>query len=300
MEQANLNVNEQRQLALLLGSVKETDKELGVFAFIPYNKKWGNNKIYGSVSAFVNKQGKGYIKLKNSFGYISRAVVKAIGAEKFDDNYDFVTFSVRPQEGNNWNVIDQATFQLSNNHTGLSDCQEQTVFIEITTFVAPENQIWIEESYYEEYARDISAIYECSDGTLTRSYAEFKSWEKELSIRPNNPNYDVLPNDVSISDIEHYEVASDGTLWRDASLLQEYLGWRKNPSYNYVNGYYCGVYGVANSFLEYAKIHNASYFILQGLRRAEQFIDPINNFLFVSQSRVDEYVKSIKSFQKII
>ena len=169
-----------------------------------------------------------------------------------------------------------------------------------TPFVAPENQIWIEESYYEEYARDISAIYECSDGTLTRSYAEFKSWEKELSIRPNNPNYDVLPNDVSISDIEHYEVASDGTLWRDASLLQEYLGWRKNPSYNYVNGYYCGVYGVANSFLEYAKIHNASYFILQGLRRAEQFIDPINNFLFVSQSRVDEYVKSIKSFQKII
>ena len=154
--------------------------------------------------------------------------------------------------------------------------------------------------FLEEYIKDMEAIFECSDGSLTTCYADFKAWEKELALRPNNPNYGVLPYGTSLSDIEHYIVESDGTIWRDAAILKEYLSWRRDRNHNYKDGYYCGIYGVANSFKEYAKIYNTSYFAVNMLKKEEQHLDPTYHLLFLSKTQADEYIKRLKSFQKKI
>lgn len=272
------------------------------FVFIPYNKKWGVSQILGSVPALISLDQKCIIPLAETTSYLSRAISKCVSAKTAKKNKaKYVTFDVKYNERHSCYVIDQESFQLFYGDINqLGPLESVNVFLEIDTFVSPEGQVWSDENRYIDYASAKNFIYECSDGTLTKSYLDFKTWEKELALRPNNPNYEVLPYDKSLDEIEKYVVGWDGTIWIDATVLKEYLAWQKDPNHNYQDGYYKGTYGIANSFKEYAKRYNATCFLLRGLKRSEVYLDPTYHFLFSTSQLADEYINRIKSFQKKI
>lgn len=272
------------------------------FAFIPYNKKWGVSQILGSVPAKISSEQKCVIVFEEATSYLTAAICKCVGKEaNKKKKAKYVTFDVKYSEKNNCYIIEKDSFQMYygniNQLGALHDCG---VFLEIDTYISPDGQVWASEDKYEEYASTITAIYEGSDGTLTQNYTDFKTWEQELVLRPNNPNGNVLPYTISLKDIEHYEVASDGTIWKDVTLLQEYLAWRNDHNHNYEDGYYCGIYGVANSFKEYVHLYNTCYFTVNRLRRDEQYMDSTYRLLFSSQDLADNYINRLKSFQKKI
>ena len=244
------------------------------YAFIPYNKKWGVSQILGNVPAMISLEQKCVVKLEETTSYLNRAIYECVGTKAATNGKaKYVTFDVEYSEQYGCYVIDDRTFQLFYGSISLlGELQPCSTFLKVSTFISPDGQSWIDEKKYEEYIKNMDVIFECSDGSLTTCYTDFKLWEKELALRPNNPNYSVLPYDASLVDIEHCIVESDGTIWRDASILEEYLAWRSDHNHNYKDGYYCGIYGIANSFKEYAKKYNASYFAVNKLKRKELYL----------------------------
>lgn len=289
------NINQSSNL-----SNQTINETISSYAFVPYNKKWGSSQILGSVPAMISLDQKCIIKLEETTSYINTAICDCLGSATVKSSKaKYVTFDVEYSEKYGCYVIDADSFQLYyGSKSQLGQLQPCGVFLEISTFIAPDGQVWATEKQYEEYISSMNVIFECSDGSLVSSYSDFKTWEKELALRPNNPNYEVLPYKTPLVDIEHYKVDSDGTIWRDATILHEYLAWRSDRNHNYQDGYYCGAYGIANSFKEYAKLYNARYFTINGFRRDEQHLDPTYNLLFVNQAMADDYIKRLKSFQK--
>ena len=281
-------------------SANQTLKQEKVVAFIPYNSKWGMSQKLGEVPVGISLDQKCIIELNKITSYLNTSMCKCLGQNKVKESTaKYVTFDVSYNEESDCYIIDEDSYQLYyGNIAQLGKLQVCSVFLKVNFFISPEGQPWVNEKSYENYASNMSAIYECSDGSLVNNYNEFKTWEKELALRPNNPNYNVLPANKSLEDIEHVTVNSDGTIWRDATILSEYLAWRRNRNHNYRDGYYCGVYGIANSFKEYVKLYNTSYFTVQGLKRSEQHLDPTYHFLFINQSFADMYIERLKSFQK--
>ncbi len=138
------------------------------------------------------------------------------------------------------------------------------------SFTAPDGQSWADESHYQAYAAFMNIVYECSDGSLANSYLEFKDWERMLAYHPNEPVCKTYAgNEKNLSELYHLEHSVDGTIWRDETLLEEFLQWKKNHAQM---GVYTGHYGIASNFPEYAKIYNAAYFVNQGLMRPCQFV----------------------------
>ena len=270
------------------------------YVFVSYNKNWGTNSILGSVPVEISLGKKCIIELESTTSYLNAAICKILGTKEVKlSKAKYVTFDVTYSEEFGCYIIDESSFQLYYGRIEqFGELQPCGVFLKIATFISPDGQVWIDESNYEQYINEMNVIFECSDGSLTKTYSDFKVWEKELLLRPNNPNYDILPYQTSLIDIAHQEVASDGTIWRDANILQEYLAWRSNPNHNYQEGYYCGCYGVANSFKEYAKGYNASYFLINDLRREECHYDSTYGLLFSSKKAADDYIERLKSFQK--
>ena len=287
---------------MVQASSNSTRQALGdqATAFIPYNKSWGVGTILGTVAARISPDQKCVLELSKIKSNVKESIVKCVGVENLEHSTaKYITFDVTYSEGYECYIIDNDSFQLYYGDINqFEPLQNITVFLEIKKFISPEGQPWVSESNYEEYAIGISANYECSDGTIVRNYQDFKVWEKELALRPNCPNYDVLPYQTSLEDIEHIVVSSDGTIWRDGTMVSEYLAWRRDPNHNYREGYYWGAYGVSNSFKEYAKLYNTTYFALKGLKRSEQHFDATYSFLFTSQEMADKYIDRLKSFQK--
>lgn len=273
------------------------------YAFVPYNKKWGSSQILVSVPVMISLEQKCIVNFTETVEALKKVIYSRLNQMPCSTKKtSYMSFDIKYSEIHGCYVIDQDSFRpYYGEIEQLHQLPTSDVSLETPVFISPNGQPWIDEMKYKEYAETNKyVIYECSDGSLTKSYEDFKTWEKELALRPNNPNFSVLPYGTTLEDIDHYEVASDGTIWRNATILQEYLAWRKDHNHNYKDGYYCGHYGMANSFREYAQRFNASYFIVKDLRREEQYLDPTYSFLFSSQAAADEYVKRLKSFQKKI
>ena len=269
--------------------------------FVPYNKKWGKATITGCVPAAISENGKGITSFDVATSYLKQAAAQCLGDVVLNrSNAKYVTFDVEYSEEYGCDIIDQTSFQIFNGYPQqLGRLKTTNVFLEIENFISPDDQMWVSEEAYMEYATGGSFIYECSDGTLTTSYDDFKKWETELTINPNEPNYSSLPYITPLSEVEHLIALSDGTVWRDANLLHEYLAWKRDRNHNYENGYYCGTYGIANSFAEYIKINNASYFAQQGIKRSEQHMDKNRGLLFVSKEAQQKYKSTTKQVQKV-
>ena len=161
------------------------------WAFVPYNKKWGVSQILGSVPAMISLEQKCVVKLEETTSYLTRAICECVGKEvTTNKKAKYVTFDVEYSEQYGCYVIDDKSFQLFYDSISLlGQLQPCGAFLKVSTFISPDGQSWIDEKKYEEYIKDMEAIFECSDGSLTTCYADFKAWEKELALRPNNPNY---------------------------------------------------------------------------------------------------------------
>lgn len=269
--------------------------------FVPYNKKWGKSTITGCVPAAVSENGKGITSFDVTTSYLKQAVIDCLGATVLiRSSAKYITFDIQYSEEYGCDVIDKTSFQIFNGYPQqLGSLKSTNVFLEIDNFIAPDDQMWVSEDAYARYAEAQNFIYECSDGTLTSSYADFKKWEMELTMNPNNPNYSVLPYTTSLSEVEHIETITDGTVWKDANMLNEYLAWKRDKNHNYKDGYYCGFYGIANSFAEYLKIYNASYFTQLGVKRSEQHMDINRGLMFATKEAQLRYKSTLKQVQKV-
>lgn len=269
--------------------------------FIPYNKKWGKTTVTGCVPAVVNESGKAITSLDIATSYLKHAIIDCLGDVVLTTNgVKYITFDVEYSEEYGCDIIDKASFQIFNGYPQqLGKLKATNVFLEMENFISPDDQMWVSEDSYKRYATSGSFIYECSDGTLTTSYDDFKKWEMELAVRPNNPNYSVLPYTTSLDEVGHLISSTDGTIWRDGNLLNEYMSWRRDHNHNYENGYYHGEYGIANSFAEYMKINNASYFAQHRVKRSEQHMDKNHGLLFISKEAQQKYKSTTKQVQKI-
>lgn len=291
---------ERRYKDSLSNQTPDNEETMKNIVFIPYNKKWGMTTINGKILAAVSENGKGITSFDFANSHLKQAVVECLGSSVLKRGpVKYVTFDITYSEDKKCNLIDKTSFQIFSSYPQqLGDLKTANVFLEIDVFIAPDEQRWISESVYRNYASHGNFVYECSDGTLTTSYDDFKAWETELTVNPNNPNFSVLPYDKSLSDIEHV-IESDGTVWRNNKLLKEYLAWKKNHNNNYISSYYCGIYGMANSFAEYIKLYNASYFAQLGLKRSEQHMDISRGLMFASKEEQLKYKSVTKQAQKI-
>lgn len=292
----------ERRYDNVLSNQSSTQEETkSSFVFIPYNKKWGKSTVTGCVPTAVSENGKAITSFNIATSYLKQAVIELLGDVVLTrSNAKYITFDVEYSEEYGCDIIDKTSFQIFNGYPQqLGRLKTTNVFLEIENFISPDDQMWVSEEAYKRYVADGNFIYECSDGTLATSYDDFKKWETELTINPNNPNYSILPYVTSISDVEHLVAESDGTVWKNINLLHEYLAWKKDHNHNYEDGYYHGTYGIANSFAEYMKINNASYFAQLGVKRSEQHMDKNRGLLFISKEAQQKYQSTTKQVQKI-
>ena len=285
-----------------LGNQSSTPKEMKQsLVFIPYNKRWGKTVVTGCVPSAVSENGKSITSLNVATSYLRQAVIASLGNSVLTcSNVKYITFDTEYSEEYGCDIIDQTSFQIFNGHPQqLGKLKTTNSYLELDRFISPEEQTWVSEEAYISYAADGNFIYECSDGTLTTSYDVFKTWETELTRNPNSPDYSVFPASTPLEDVDYVTATTDGTIWRDANLLNEYLAWRRNHNHNYENGYYCGTYGIANSFAEYMKINNGSYFAQLGVRRSEQHMDMNLGLLFATKDAQLKYKSTSKQVQKV-
>ncbi len=282
-------------------------------AYVPYNENWGPKDAYYEYSIDMalgsGRAGKivGVVNKKNVNGQMLTAIYNCLGKSVVENSsYDWITFQIKDTESapngkeNNPSigplkvgVIDTKSFAFAPN--GISSYEPLTAaiaYLPVTVFMAPEGQQWISEEAYRSYAEQHKVIYECNDGTLVFSYQDFKDYER--THRPKKPaEYPLPPEGLS-----YLVLSSDGTIWRDQTILEEYLHWQIDANYRMQNGVYVGAYGAATSFEEYVRIYNNLYLVKHGLSSEEQFYGA-HGFLYMNAEKAKQSLETLENFQKV-
>jgi hypothetical protein len=258
------------------------------YSYVAYNKNWGIKDSTYAVTVSANRNNVGVVKKTAASSELLTAINNCLGTKKVNDSvYQYITFNIVYVKENDSYEIDINSFDFyKRNISNLGNLSNKSVFLPCKVFMSPEGQQWVDEANYIEYVKDKIIMYECSDGTLVNSYNSFKNWERELAKNPNNPTIPTNQN-VALSQIVHYELDSDGTIWKDMAILEEYIAWKYDNNHNFKDGVYTGVNGTAKSFKEYAKKFNTPYFINSGLKKTEQYYG-LNDFLFATEEQANK------------
>lgn len=269
------------------------------YAYVPYNRKWGNMEVNHRVSIELTSGGFGVVSKENASPELLNAIYKCLGESKVKSSkYDTVTFQLEYKNGEI--VIDRTSFAFyKKKKSSLGDLETVSVSLPVTIFMSPDGQRWVNEKSYADYASNMRIVYQCSDDTIAHSYQGFKDWECELAYHPNNPVYLTYSEcDSSLSSIGYLELESDGTIWRSQAMLEEYIHWQQNPEYGMNDGIYVGSYGTANNFVDYSSLYNVAYYANAGLKREEQFYGAYG-FLYSNSEQALKSIDKLNSFQKV-
>ncbi len=272
------------------------------YAFVPYNENWGNQEVYYLFEVKTTKNGLGVLDKNHVDSKILEAVYRTLGEDKVKrSRYNMITYDLKEEEGLEYPIIDVSSFEFyKKSSSTLSPLKKANVYLPVTIFISPDNQHWVNEASYAEYAKEARNVYECSDGSLVFSYQAFKNRERELAYHPGKPDMTPTPTtNRPLSRFIYTELGSDGTIWKNQTLLEEYLHWRQDHNYGVKDGVYVGVYGTAANFEEYMKIYNVSYFISEGLKRSEQYYGAYG-FLYSSASKAQASIEALNSYQKTL
>lgn len=272
------------------------------YAYVPYNSAWGNQEVNHEIEVRVSSSGLAVVDKDDASQELKEAIYECLGEKRVKNSkYDLITFRLIYAYPNATPVIDKNSFEIYKKKLStLRPFTRTKATLAVTVFMSPEGQLWIDEQNYMDYAKENSIIYQCSDGTLAHSYEEYRDWEAELAYRPNHPNYPSYPNCQStLAEVGYTELGSNGTVWRDKVMLEEYLTWREFPNARMKDGVYVGVYGTAASFEEYAKIYNVGYFVSAGVKRSELYYGAYG-FLYSSPEYAIASIEALNSYQKAI
>ena len=105
-------------------------------------------------------------------------------------------------------------------------------------------------------------------------------------------------NSGTLTEIGYLEALPDGSIWKDQTMLEEYLKWRENKNYGVKDGVFFGSYGIASSFEDYVRLYNISYYVTTGLRREEQFYGA-HGFLYASREQAHLSIDKLNGYQKV-
>lgn len=273
--------------------------DCGYYSYVPYNPNWGIKDATYLVNVSVtNGNNTGVVKVADASNELQKAIYNCLGEKTVKDSgYKYITFSIKYEKSNDSYVIDINSFKIyKKNLSNLGSLKNKDIFLPAKIFMSPEGQQWVDEANYIAYVQDKVIVYECSNGTLVNSYDQFKNREKEIARNQNRPNNQNDKNqNVFLDQIAYCWVESDGTIWRDMDITNEYIAWKNDKNYNYKDGIYYGVYGTASSFIEYAKCYNVSYFINSGLKYSEQYYGA-NGFLYETAAEANKSLD--KGYQK--
>lgn len=278
--------------------------DCGCYSYVKYNPNWGNKESAHLLNISVTKNNLGVAKMSDAPKELLAAIYECLGENKVkNSNHKYVTFDIVYEKENDSYIIDRKSFKFySKNNSNFGNLTDRNVFLPIIIFDSPEGPRWINEQNYIEYLKDKNVVYQCSDGSLVSSYFSFKDREIELSKPKNYSSLSsIYSKSKSLDNIDLLEACSDGTIWSDGILLNEYLSWRRDNSSNYRNGIYCGSYGQFTSFEEYMNYYNVAYFASKGLSPNEQYRSPDERYyflLFSTQKQAAEYAKNVKIYQK--
>ncbi len=266
------------------------------YAYVPYNQNWGNKEAVHKLSIQITNTGTGIVKKEEASRELLAAIYDCLGENKVEDSkYSVISFQLVYNQYLE-PIIDTSSFAFYKKKiVGLSKLD---AYLPVKVFMAPDGQQWVDERNYRIYALAKNIVYQCSDGTLAHSYQEFKDWECELAYRPSKPNYPVYPEcKKTLMEIGYLE-ATDGSIWKNQTILEEYLNWQENKNYGVKDGVYFGAYGIASSFEEYVRLYNISYYVTSGLSREEQFYGA-HGFLYVSREKAYLSIDKLNGYQKI-
>lgn len=273
------------------------------YDIINYNPNWGVQYADHSLNVNVNRNNVGVIRVSEAPSDLKRAIYERLGETNVNNSrHQYVTFDVAPNRANDTYWIDLNSFAFyTGNISNLGNLYIRTVVLRSKIFVSPENQTWVDEQNYKDYIKDKRVIFECSDGILVNSYDSFVEWESELARRANNENSTVIedPNqNKQLSEIAHIVYASDGTIWQNQTLMNEYTRWCADKNYNYRDGVYYGVYGNFVSFEDYMKYYNIGYFINSGLKVSEQHYGAYG-MLYATAAQARASFEKLPGYQKV-
>lgn len=257
------------------------------YSYVPYNPDWGVKEATYVLTVSVNRNNTGIVKISDAQQVVLDAIYDCIGKRKVvNTEYDYVIFDVNYIEESDSYFIDPESFRFyKKDIRNLGRLHNKEVHIKGDLFMSPEGQQWVDEHNYMEYVEDKHITYQCSDGTHKYSYIDFK--DREIFL--GNYHSTNTEQKKSIMEISHIEREKDGTIWRNETLLKEYINWLKDPSYNYIDGCYYGTYGTYISFEAYMTDNNIKYFQDQGLKRSEQFINDEGFLIFISEEMKELY-----------
>lgn len=269
------------------------------YAYVPYNKNWGNRETVQKLSVHLLPSGHGIFSKENAGQKLLEALYHSLGESKVKNSkYSNITFSFLSKNGELF--IDTNTFSFfKKKNISLESLEEITVSLPVTVFLSLDGQNWVNEKSYMEYAMGMRITYQCSDDTVAHSYQEFKDWECELAYRPHNPIYPTYEEcENTLSSIGYLELSADGTIWRSQTILEEYVHWQQDENYGMEDGVYVGRYGTASNFIEYTSLYNVAYYSNAGLKRTEQFYGA-HGFLYATSEKALESIDKLNSFQKV-
>ncbi len=270
------------------------------YAYVPYNQNWGNKEAIRKVFIQVTNTGIGVVKKEETSRELLEAIYDCIEESKvINSRHSLISFSIFYNQDLE-PMIDSTSFQLYKGKlSALGNLSSLEAYLPVKVFMAPDGQQWVNEKNYIAYAKDKNIVYQCSDGSLSHSYQEFRDWECELAYRPSKPNYPVYPEcKKKLTEIGYLEALPDGSIWKDQTMLEEYLKWRENKNYGVKDGVFFGSYGIASSFEDYVRLYNISYYVTTGLRREEQFYGA-HGFLYASREQAHLSIDKLNGYQKV-
>lgn len=267
------------------------------YAYVPYNQDWGSKEENHEISIFVTENNIGVVRKSMASKELLSAIVDFFGEDKVaNSKYDIIIFEM--DNKNEGLTINKSTFSFyKKKMSTLGLLKKIKCYLPVKVFMAPDNQQWIDEKSYIAYVSDKKIIYQCSDGSLAHSYQEYKDWECEMAYHPNKPIYPAYSEcNKSLSEMDYLE-SSDGTIWKDQAILDEYLNWKQNRNFGIKDGIYFGTYGVVSSFEDYVRLYNVSYYVNEGLKREEQFYG-VNGFLYSNREKALLSIDKMNGYQK--
>ena len=297
-------VKSSRDTALVLPSVQifcseKMTQDYPTYAYVPYNQLWGNKEAIHKISIRVANNGLGIVNKKDANPELLKEIYQCLGEAKVENSkYDIITFRLW-KDNSNIPTIDRTSFAFYKKNISLLrpfTCMD--AYLPVTVFMAPDGQQWVDERNYIVYASNQNAVYQCSDGTLANSYDKFKDWECELAYHPRNPLCPTYSDSQETLETIGYLECSDGTIWRDSTLLGEYLEWKENKNYGMKDGLYVGMYGTCSSFEDYARFYNAAYYVNAGLSRGSQFCGAYG-FLYSTEESAFISIDKLNGYQKV-
>ena len=272
------------------------------YAYVPYNAEWGNKEVDHEIEIRISASGLGVVDKEEANAELLEAIYDCLGKKKVQNSkYNLITFKLVYAYPNATPSIDKNSFEFYRKRlSSLRPFTRAKATLRVNVFMSPEGQIWVDEDTYRDYADDNLIIYQCSDGTLAHSYEEYRDWEAELAYHPHGPNYPFYPECAkTLAEVGYTELGSNGTVWRDQAMLEEYLTWREFPTARMKDGLYMGNLGTAISFEEYARIYNAGYFVGSGVKKSELYYGAYG-FLYSSPEKAMASMDALNSYQKSI